>query len=220
MDARMFKLLESARRSGERMRDYEAARAEAARKIFVDVEERCITQSMRRVLFSLKEIGFKSPKAQHQASTNAIRYVSRGKVITKEQLDAALAAQRLEALDYKRLRRREWFRERAARDPIFKLNRNTRHAVNMSLNGTKRGRKWQTLVGYTIDDLKAHLEAQFTDGMTWENIGQWHVDHIRPLSSFTIAGPDCPEFKAAWALSNLQPLWKPDNLKKGAKWEP
>lgn len=78
----------------------------------------------------------------------------------------------------------------------------------------------QTLVGYTLADLRAHLEARFVDGMSWENIGAWHVDHRRPLASFDISGPDCPEFKAAWALSNLQPLWARDNLIKGAKWTP
>lgn len=118
----------------------------------------------------------------------------------------------------KKARRQHWFRERRKRDPIFALNNNTRNAVYKSLRGLKRGRKWQELVGYTIDELRVHLEAQFVDGMGWHNIGDWHVDHIRPLSSFRITGPDCPEFRAAWALSNLQPLWAKDNLRKSWKW--
>jgi hypothetical protein len=114
--------------------------------------------------------------------------------------------------------RNKWFKERAASDPAFALNRRVRHAVCQSLRGGKAGRSWQTLVGYSLDELRAHLEAQFTDGMSWENAGKWHVDHRRPLSSFKITGPDCPEFRAAWALENLQPLWARDNLRKGAKW--
>jgi 5-methylcytosine-specific restriction endonuclease McrA len=51
--------------------------------------------------------------------------------------------------------------------------------------------------------------------MTWENFGDWHVDHRVPLASFNYASADDPEFRAAWALTNLQPLWKRENLRKG-----
>jgi hypothetical protein len=77
------------------------------------------------------------------------------------------------------------------------------------------------ILGYTLDDLMRHIERQFGKGMTWGNYGlgdgKWHIDHIRPLASFSYESPQCPEFRAAWALSNLQPLWQRENLKKGAK---
>jgi hypothetical protein len=59
------------------------------------------------------------------------------------------------------------------------------------------------LLGYTADKLRSHLESLFTDGMSWDNYGEWHVDHIKPLSSFD------PETHPSIvnALSNLQPLW-------------
>lgn len=98
------------------------------------------------------------------------------------------------------------------------LHNRMKVAVNKCLRGRIASSSWFERVGYTLDELKAHLEAQFTDGMSWANLGAWHIDHIRPLASFTIAGLDCPEFKAAWALANLQPLWKRDNLSKGARW--
>lgn len=74
------------------------------------------------------------------------------------------------------------------------------------------------LLGYTIDDLMNHLEALFLPGMTWENYGLygWHIDHVRPLASFSYDSVDDPEFREAWALSNLQPLWAQDNWSKGA----
>jgi len=62
-----------------------------------------------------------------------------------------------------------------------------------------------------------HLERQFPKSMTWNNRNEWHIDHIIPLASFTYSSADDPEFKAAWALSNLRPLWKPANLEKGGK---
>ncbi|RUM99024.1 hypothetical protein EET67_05135 [Pseudaminobacter arsenicus] len=86
--------------------------------------------------------------------------------------------------------------------------------------GSKAQRSTFSLLGYTIDELKDHLGRQFLPGMTWENYGEWHIDHIRPLSSFSYDTPDDADFKDAWSLTNLQPLWKTDNLKKGAKWVP
>ncbi|NBW15807.1 MAG: hypothetical protein EBR82_48255 [Caulobacteraceae bacterium] len=100
------------------------------------------------------------------------------------------------------------------------LKARMRARVRAHLKGSGKTPDWPTWLGYSVDDLRAHLEARFTEGMTWQNIGRWHIDHIRPLASFTITGPDCPEFRAAWALENLQPLWAKDNLSKGARWKP
>ena len=80
------------------------------------------------------------------------------------------------------------------------------------INGT--GRQIRELVGCSVEEVRAHLEAQFSPGMTWDNYGDWHVDHIRPCASFeNPADPEC------WHFSNLQPLWAEDNLRKSDKWE-
>lgn len=71
--------------------------------------------------------------------------------------------------------------------------------------------------GYTVWELVRHIERQFHPGMTWENYGEWHIDHVIPLSLFVFDSADHPGFKAAWALANLRPLWAEDNLKKRAK---
>lgn len=83
--------------------------------------------------------------------------------------------------------------------------------------GSKAARRTFDLLGYTVDELRAHLESLFLDGMTWENYGKWHIDHIVPLSAHNYETPDDIDFKRAWALSNLQPLWAIENIKKGAK---
>lgn len=71
-------------------------------------------------------------------------------------------------------------------------------------------------VSYSKEDLRRHLERQFTKGMSWDNYGTyWHIDHIVPVSSFNITGPECDEFKACWALTNLRPLKAEENLSKG-----
>jgi len=87
-----------------------------------------------------------------------------------------------------------------------------------ALRANKAGRTWETLVGYTLQELKSHLEARFLPGMSWENYGAWHIDHIRPRASFTFTSPEDEGFKQCWALDNLQPLWAADNIRKGHKW--
>ncbi len=92
-------------------------------------------------------------------------------------------------------------------------------SVGYSLRSGKGGRTWEALVGFSVEDLMAHLEKQFREEMGWRNYGRWHVDHIRPVSSYEFTHPDDPDFKACWALSNLQPLWAEENWSKGSKFK-
>jgi hypothetical protein len=71
------------------------------------------------------------------------------------------------------------------------------------------------LLGCSAEALKIHLESLFSPGMSWENYGDWHIDHRRPCASFDLSDPE--QQKACFHFSNLQPLWKEDNLRKGAK---
>ena len=94
-------------------------------------------------------------------------------------------------------------------------------AVNMrnSLRRGKDGRSWESLVGYTRQQLKQHLEGLWQDGMTWANFGEWHIDHVRPISSFEYATYNDPEFLECWSIDNLQPLWAEENMQKGARYD-
>jgi len=83
-----------------------------------------------------------------------------------------------------------------------------RQAVNA--NGTFAA------VGCSVDHLRAHLESKFEAGMTWDNYGEWHVDHIRPCASFDLSDPK--ELAECFNWSNLQPLWAKENISKGAKY--
>ena len=65
--------------------------------------------------------------------------------------------------------------------------------------------------------MRPWLEAQFLPGMTWDNHGEWHIDHIRPCASFDFSDPQ--QQKECSHYSNLQPLWAKDNLSKSDKWE-
>lgn len=74
-----------------------------------------------------------------------------------------------------------------------------------------------TILGYGHLQLAAHLESRWLPGMSWGNYGRggWVVDHIRPVSSFPLDTP----LSEICALSNLQPLWERDNLRKGRRYE-
>ena len=95
-----------------------------------------------------------------------------------------------------------------ATDPKTQLNNYMRFWVFHSLGRRGRGWHWERLVGYTIDDLIAHLETHFTKGMSWENFGEWEVEHVVPREKFDYASADDPSFRECWALSNLRPGWR------------
>lgn len=69
----------------------------------------------------------------------------------------------------------------------------------------------EKLMGYNADELRTHIESLFEEGMSWENHGEWHIDHVYPLSKFD---KDTP-ISEVNSLDNLKPLWKEDNLRKG-----
>jgi hypothetical protein len=101
-----------------------------------------------------------------------------------------------------------------------RLNDNMGNGIYRSLiNGSKGWCAWEVLVGYTVEDLKKHLEGLFQPGMNWGNYGLygWHVDHRIPLAVFNFQKPSDLDFHKAWSLKNLQPLWATENLKKQAK---
>lgn len=106
--------------------------------------------------------------------------------------------------------------------PKGRLTISIRKSIGRGLiGGSKLNRQSKDLVNFTIDELRTHLEKQFKDGMSWQNYGRgkgkWSIDHIVPLAAHNYETPDDLDFKKAWALSNLQPLWNNENSAKGAK---
>ncbi len=113
---------------------------------------------------------------------------------------------------------RKYFKRRRREDPIFRLHNSMRNGLWCCLSGKQKNSHTMQYVGMTPDELMDYLEGRFTEGMTRDNYGKWHVDHIRPLASFDFTGPDNEEqLHMAWNYTNLQPLWAADNMSKGAK---
>ena len=100
--------------------------------------------------------------------------------------------------------------------PENRIHHTISSRIYAALKG-KRGAKTADILGYSFAEQAKHLERQFLRGMSWDNYGEWHIDHIIPLSSFEIDGPDDPNLRRAWALTNLRPLWRLDNIRKSAK---
>jgi hypothetical protein len=122
-----------------------------------------------------------------------------------------------------KLQHAEYMRKRKQTDLLFKLRTNFSTRMANSLKKYSKGKLSKNnnsifeLVNYDIETLAIHLEQKFLSGMTWNNYGQWHVDHVKPISSFNITSLKCEDFKKCWNLNNLQPLWALDNLQKGDK---
>jgi hypothetical protein len=104
-------------------------------------------------------------------------------------------------------------------DPSYRLASYTRTAIYTCLKERNINKYNNTfdLLPYTLEQLINHLEGKFQEGMTWNNYGQWHLDHIKPMSSFVFKNPEDKEFQECWSLGNLQPLWGQENLSKGSK---
>ena len=114
-----------------------------------------------------------------------------------------------------------WKKNKYHTDPKYNITLRIRGSLRKSLKGIRKNTPTFTLLGYTPTELFNHLESQFTEenGYSWDNMNEWHIDHIRPVASFNYTTTECEDFKKCWALSNLQPLWAKDNLSKGDKWD-
>ncbi|TQK10236.1 hypothetical protein [Herbaspirillum sp. SJZ107] len=120
-----------------------------------------------------------------------------------------------ETINAKALERHtRFYRER----PEFNLQKKIGARLRRMIQD-KAGAATMVILGYSREELVAHIERQFTKGMSWAKVlaGEIHIDHIIPVSHFQCRSIHDPGFKACWALSNLRPLWAKDNLSKQDK---
>jgi len=97
-------------------------------------------------------------------------------------------------------------------NPNFKISCYLRNRLYSALKGKTKASQTLDLLGCSVEELWQHLESQFQPGMTKENYGKWHVDHIKPCASFDLE--DFNQQKSCFHFTNLQPLWAEENLKK------
>ena len=106
----------------------------------------------------------------------------------------------------------EYNKIKRLKNPLFKMTHNLRSRTYQAFKtkGYNKNTKTQEMLGVNWLVCKAHIERQFTKGMSWDNSGDWHIDHIIPLASANTE----EELKKLCHYSNLQPLWAVDNLIK------
>jgi hypothetical protein len=100
-------------------------------------------------------------------------------------------------------------------NPAYKIKKNLRRRVNQVIKKQNKSKSTMDLIGCSIYELLKHIENQFTTGMTWDNYGKWHIDHIKPCASFDLTKKKQQEI--CFHYTNLQPLWEVDNIRKGDK---
>jgi hypothetical protein len=107
---------------------------------------------------------------------------------------------------------KKWRKEKYKTDLMFRMTVIIRSLIYRALKGSK-SRRSNEILGCSTEEFLQHLESKFTEGMSWENQGKWHVDHIIPISSAITT----EELEKLSHYSNLQPLWAKDNLEKSDK---
>jgi len=143
----------------------------------------------------------------------------------------ATSAHRIEAT---KQHKREWYarnknkamqsanirkKERRRTEPNFRLRESISSRIRAAIKNGSKSSQTLELLGCTIPELREHLETKFQTGMSWDNYGikGWHVDHIRPCSSYNLSDPD--QQRECFNHTNLQPLWATENLEKGDRFE-
>lgn len=142
----------------------------------------------------------------------AARPQNRQTVITEESRRRGAARKRTRA---SKVNQRAYQRDVLMKRENYRLSRFMYESIRRVLARTKEEKTYKTekLLGYNKLLLKSHIELQFKDGMSWDNYGEWHIDHKISISELYLNGVSDPA--VINALSNLQPLWAADNLSKG-----
>ena len=105
-------------------------------------------------------------------------------------------------------------RRRLDNDVFFRIKHNIRNRMRKFIKGHDKSATTERLIGCTWDMLHEQFENQFEEGMTFDNYGKWHIDHIVPCAAFSHE----QESICHWH-KNLQPMWASNNQKKGGAYD-
>lgn len=115
-------------------------------------------------------------------------------------------------------RRRDYHSKRYKENTEYRISHILRASVRRAVVACVSDKEFDTfsLLGYTPEKLMERMEVQFSKGMSWDNYGDWEIDHKIPMSIMISRGETNPS--KIHMLSNLQPLWKSENRSKGARY--
>lgn len=106
-------------------------------------------------------------------------------------------------------------RVRLKTDPQFRLAKYLRNTIYVAIQKGGEHPKAVKFLGCPISSYRKYIADKFISGMSWDNYGEWHLDHITPLDQFDLT--DEAQFFKAAHYSNTQPLWARDNILKRNK---
>jgi len=108
-----------------------------------------------------------------------------------------------------------WEQNERKTNPLYALTERIRKRTRYSFKHKKisKNQRTQEMLGCSWEELKTHIENQFTGGMSWDRLGEIHIDHIIPLASATTE----EELIKLAHYTNLQPMWAKDNISKGCR---
>lgn len=156
-----------------------------------------------------------------ECHNNSIKKKAQIDIDFAERRKAAISRWNKENKDRKRDYQKEWiklnpmrWKELARRQRIKPLNK-VRNNLRKRLREFVKGKSGFMQIGCKKQELVAHLESKFQKGMSWDNYGEWHIDHIIPCSAFDLTNPS--HIATCFHYQNLQPLWAADNIRKSNK---
>lgn len=163
---------------------------------------------------------YKDPKEyaagqKRSAQKHRDRINSRRRALRKENPDYYLAKSRSYRANNREQERASKNKRKQNRwkvDINFRLKETMRNRVYCAMIGKNKAARTSELLGCSMPYLNIWIELQFQSGMSWDNYGEWHIDHIKPCAKFDLSDPS--QQLACFHYTNLQPLWAGDNIRK------
>jgi hypothetical protein len=100
-------------------------------------------------------------------------------------------------------------------DIRIKANLRKRLSYLLRLSLVKKTEQTMDLLGCSLDFFKSYLSSLFTEGMSFDNYGKWHLDHKKPCYYFDLTKEE--DRAVCFHYTNIQPMWAIDNLKKNKR---
>lgn len=203
----------------ERLREYYKEYSEATKERTKDHKKEYYQANKDRLNEYNKK--YKKQKGYHKKhyQANKERINERNKKLYVSNKDRYKVRNKEYQKEYRKTNRErlnEWHRVRRSSNPLFGLIHRLRNRIRDSLrnNGYSKTSRTYEILGCSYEEFKGHLESQFKEGMSWDNMDKWHIDHITPVSW----GKTEKEIIALNHYTNLQPMWAEENWRKNNKY--
>lgn len=186
------------------------------RKKYIEKNSDAIKNYNKKRYFENRETELQRTKKYRIENLDKLREKDRNNYIENrvKELDRA-KKYRQENINKVRESQKKSVKKRYQKDSLFKLTHNVRCRIYqfLKIKSISKTNSTFNLIGCEPNQLKDYLEKLFNSDMSWDNYGDWHIDHIIPLSSAKTK----EDIYKLCHYTNLQPLWAEDNLKKSNK---